>query len=266
MGNAKVLLPVFSTYITAARSIRNFTFFANEMSASVINIISPHIDDAILSIGGLIAKLRKSGNQVMIRYIFTFSNWTNQNSISGKQYSSDAKTVTSLRKNEEQAVSRLFDYKYEFLDYYDCPLRLQNPKEDATTSDLITVSLKKLINKSHPCFFPLGIDHPDHILIAEIGSKLRNGGYNAFFYEDLPWFSSANYDYRSLTSLIRGKGLEPMILRIDMDSKMEAIKLYKSQVSNSWIKDIINYSYNLNDNAFYERFWKPINSESPFTF
>ena len=217
----------------------------------MIHIISPHIDDAIFSLGGTILKLKDNSENVLIHYIFTISDWTNSNNCSGKLYSKNKFVVTNIRKQEEEIVSKRVGYKYIMYDYYDMPLR---SGDDVSASEIQDALLDK-INKEDIIFFPIGIGHPDHERIREVGISLFYMGFNTLFYEDMPYI--AHYDYHTLFHLTQRKGFEAETLSICLEKKLSLARIYKSQVSDQWLKDIKNYAYNLEDNKFYERFWKP---------
>jgi LmbE family N-acetylglucosaminyl deacetylase len=223
-----------------------------------IHIISPHIDDAILSLGGFISSFKNSGN-IVIKYIFSISDWTNARAIGGKVYKKNAQSVTLLRKNEEMKASELLNYRYEYLDLLDFPLRRN--VTDSETVETIRKNLTGSIGKDEICFFPLGLSHPDHVLIREIGFALKEEGYLVLFYEDLPYVFSAD---SSVQNLVESKQLESASIMIEMESKLEAIKVYRSQIPHEWIRDVIYHSYDAPSNSYKERFWKPIGQHLDF--
>jgi hypothetical protein len=100
--------------------------------------------------------------------------------------------------------------------------------------------------------------HPDHILIREIGNELMKDNYEIWFYEDLPYAAWLDPEAEKLYETLYRSGLKPEILEIDFARKAHLITCYNSQVSRGWINDIRNYSYSLNANKYFERFWRPI--------
>lgn len=224
--------------------------------------ISPHIDDALLSVGGLIINLINEKKQVNIKYIFTISNWTNPEAITEKTYVSDPVIISKIRKSEEMGISLVLKYEYDFLDYLDNPLRRELRKEE---QELMIYKLRKqleqLINKNDCYFFPLGLDHPDHILVREMGIDFLKKGFNILFYEDMPYLTSGKYDKREFYNAITKMGLVPEETFIDFEMKRSLLFKYESQVSHSWIKDMMNYSYNIERNSYVERWWKPVHGK-----
>ena len=221
-------------------------------------IISPHIDDAVLSLGGLIQDLTMKNEKVSILYVFTISQWTNPNAISGKKYDKDTISVTEIRKEEESAIAKRLAYDFDFMDFHDLPLRFtgNSSSEVAMISEIIN-TIKKRITRDDQVFFPLGLDHHDHIIIHKIGLDLIDEGYQILFYEDLPYAAMGKHDHqKNYTNLIQ-KDFEPISIPIDIDVKIDLLKHYGSQMSQTWLNHISTYAYSLHDNKFYERFWKP---------
>lgn len=228
-----------------------------------VNLMSPHIDDAWLSAGGLINKILEKNHTISIDYVFTISDWTNQSAISGKKYEQDVTKISALRKSEELGIQAMLGYDYSFWDYYDFPLR--NPKEEDT---FLSIQIeKKFLNKFSAedlIMFPIGINHPDHLLVSNLGWKLLKRGYNIAFFEDMPYFAFGGFYLDDLYATILKKELECQSVAIDYKRKVEILQFYESQISPVWIKDMMNYSYNMLDNKFYERFWIPKNNINLF--
>ena len=59
--------------------------------------ISPHIDDAMLSMGGLIIKLMSENRTVDILYIFTITDWVNPEIGPGKKYVKETTMISNIR-------------------------------------------------------------------------------------------------------------------------------------------------------------------------
>lgn len=218
-------------------------------------IISPHIDDAVLSMGGTIHDFITKAFELQVVYVFSKSSWCNETIYSGP-LSQDH--VTTLRKAEEHRASALGRYDFTFLDFLDAPLR-----EGYTVTQLksmvedIEQALRYIISPSDTVFFPLGLFHPDHILIREIGKVFHEQQYHILFYEDMPYMTDAGVDYASLCKDLRAMGLEKLTNRIDFAAKHRMLKQYKSQVSEDWIGGLKCYAYNPLDESYYERFWQP---------
>ena len=221
-------------------------------------IISPHIDDAFLSLGGSILNGVKRKEKVKIGYIFTKSVYTNPDPISGEQYGNDENVITGLRKDEEKEINQLLEYDFYFLDYPDNSLRQKygmNSENHIKTE--IKNELANKINKNEVCFFPLGLGHVDHHMTREIGIQLVGAGYKIKFYEDMPYMTWQNY--LEAYNLIKNNVFFPLVEEyeeIDFQTKLNILNCYRSQVSGRWLSDIAAYSYSPKDNKYYERYWK----------
>lgn len=225
--------------------------------------ISPHIDDAFLSAGGLIINLLERGMEIRIDYIFTITEWTNFESISRKSYSTNKEEITAIRKEEEISINEIISYEYDFLDFLDFPLRKQIETNDITLVKLIFERLKEKITNTDCIYFPLGLDHPDHRLIHHIGQIFLQEGYKVIFYEDMPYMTYCIKDLKSYYDTLIQKKLVCETFQVNFEKKRKILECYSSQVSLSWIKSIRNYSYNLNENNYSERFW---HNEKDFLF
>jgi len=224
----------------------------------MIHIVSPHIDDAILSLGGLVMDLINKDKRIHITYLFTVSNWTNPNAISGLTYSKDEAAISQLRKEEEKSIMAELNYACDFLDLHDLPLRFGNRAvdEQAIIRE-ITKRLHATVTKDDLIFFPLGLDHADHIITHKVGLQFIVAGYQVIFYEDLPYAALGNYDHKKQYSILKEQELEPVIVDVDIHKKMDLLRHYESQMSQIWLNHIRNYSYSAKDNQYYERYWKP---------
>lgn len=127
--------------------------------------------------------------------------------------------------------------------------------EKAVAKDIESRLLKTINCETDVIFFPMGLEHPDHQRVREIGISLFYSGFRALFYEDMP--DAAKYDYKILLPLAQRRGFYPELVSIDMEEKVALTRFYKNQHDEEGIKDLKNYAYNLGENKFYERFWKP---------
>jgi hypothetical protein len=103
----------------------------------------------------------------------------------------------------------------------------------------------------------LGINHVDQVLVRQIGLTLLKKGYDIILYEDLPYAALGYFNYEESYNSIIKNNFRPYFMEIDIENKILDLTLYSTQVSDSWLKDIKNYSYSLKENKFYERFWQP---------
>jgi len=224
----------------------------------MIYVLAPHIDDAILSIGGLIQGLVKKKKEVTVIYVFTISNWINPDAITRSNAIDDTVLVTKLRKTEEENVAKYLKYNYFFLDFEDFPIRkpFLNSLSEQLLIESIQSALKGFFNENDMCYFPIGIKHPDHQIVGTIGKNLRGAGYNIIFYEDIPYVADNEFDPEQFCARMKAEGFTHELINIDINFKLSLLKKYKSQMSYEWLNCVRSYSINISGNGHNERIWK----------
>lgn len=239
---------------------------------------SPHLDDVVLSCGGLIAKLKKE--KVLIVTIFS--------DYQGQKYSKharcylehlkfiDAKDYFNTRKKEERTAAKFLNYDFEWLDFPEAIFRFNKCllftnyfynstkkllglvyKKDKNILFLIRekieIILKNKSNNESKIYFPLGIgNHVDHQILHEIGlSFLKKRFKKIYFYEDFP--------YVIKTKKFKLKGLcfkKEMLSKRNLETKLTAILSYKSQI-NILFKGVLDFKqqfFNFHKKN-YEKYW-----------
>ena len=221
-----------------------------------IQIVSPHIDDAFLSLGGCIVKWIEKGFKVTVYNIFTISNWVAPDSLSGIEKRLTTDEVTRLRKREEMLVQKKARFRYECWDFLDFPLRKRFSKnDDIRMANEIAMKLRPVVNEGDLIFFPSAVgNHNDHILINKIGRSFSREHSNIAFFEDMPYTSWAETNFQTLYKK-NLKDKMPICEKINSEIKMKILKLYSSQITAKFLSSIESYSYNPIDNTNYERFW-----------
>jgi len=181
--------------------------------------ISPHPDDAVISCGGRILKEKEKDQVVINVFCKEYSGLTNWDKIS-ENYSDNP---MKERIEEDRKILNDLDVKSFYLDFYDnavCLDLLNKKREDSQKNQIYQELEKKLqsFSKEANIFFPSGIGHPDHLILAKIGLKMTNLK-KIFFYEDLPY---ALFENQRQTK----KGYQ---ISSFVDKKLETILLYKTQ-------------------------------------
>jgi LmbE family N-acetylglucosaminyl deacetylase len=157
---------------------------------SKIAVISPHLDDAPLCLGGILSEI--SGVvDVDVFNVFSISNYT----ACGIR---DTEETSRTRKREESDMAKRIGYHPFFLDYLDAIIRIGQNENDFINPDYhprsdpiydeLSERLGKTILESRysQAFFPLGIGyHVDHMLLFQIGLRLHEMGAPISFYEDV---------------------------------------------------------------------------------
>lgn len=220
-----------------------------------IMVVSPHQDDAALSIGGTMYRWTTLGSPVRIVNCFTISNYA---PFSVKR-TENPKLVRLIRNAEDAAFcSRVGgNIKTRSLDELDAILRLgtsdlnciltHRPLDDA---DLWAVGSlqKKLRNSWSNCMavIPLAIgSHIDH-RVAHLASVFSLQSSNVAFYEDLPYAARVSPSERKkaivFTEQLTGLKLSPIRIAIDTNLKRTLLEAYSSQLSREDIENTITYS------------------------
>lgn len=196
---------------------------------SKILIISPHLDDSVFSLGGLIYLL-KEYVEITIINVFSNSNYCYDKEI-------DAETVTKIRKEEDQlALFELGINKIVNLDFKEALLRGHSRKdifldrEGLDETDLIkqiSFSLKPFADNDTHVIAPSAFgSHIDHLLCREATKNMPN----VLFYEDLPY---ANRNVRNDSTLDFLKKYQKTKISLgdtSIEKHLKACLIYKSQI------------------------------------
>jgi LmbE family N-acetylglucosaminyl deacetylase len=211
-------------------------------------IISPHMDDAFLDLGGYI--LTKNRDEIIeIIDIFSLDPWTIG------EFGSKAKRV-NIRKNEESSNSYKTNVKIHFWDYpaawkergYLC----WSDKVDLEKDSELILELKKrienkiLMGQFEKIFYPIGIGgHVDHQIIHEIGIQLsaEHDKIQSYYYEDLPYALNTDFWERSY-GFFSSKYLSYKSINFStfLEEKMALLSAYKSQLTLEEVEAVMEYS------------------------
>jgi len=158
-------------------------------------VLSPHYDDAPLSLGQSMADGELSRHRVTVGVVFSRSNWT----IWFHPTRSRWPLATAIRYGEELRNARRFRYRVRRGGIEETVLRtgviapetFLDPTFDAAASgDLEPVYdlLRKWVSGYDVVVAPLGIGgHVDHQLVTEAARRLLDDGRAVAFYEDRPY-------------------------------------------------------------------------------
>jgi hypothetical protein len=208
-------------------------------------ILSPHIDDAFLSLGGFIAKYF-SLHDLEVLDIFSYDPW-----VLGDSEIADKLKNIEVRKKEEILNASIVGIKVNFLDFpagwkergYPRWQMNIDRKRDHKILNQISRYLEKLAGSFDLIFSPLGIGgHVDHKLIREIASKLFKS--KVYYYEDQPYALEKNF-FRCSKNFQKKQRLLSYVLSItkkELKIKEMFVGNYKSQLTKEEMKMIIKYS------------------------
>jgi len=210
--------------------------------------ISPHLDDAIFSCGGLIFEQVRSGIKVEIWTItagipdpYNLSEFAQ---MLHKRWGVETE-ATSTRLAEDLKACKLVGAIPTHLNWFDCIYRFNNNadaliKED---DDLFTVNpekalvneigkyLVKHIPEDAQIITPIGLGgHIDHRLSYQ---AVKTSGLDALFYADYPYVT---YDFKNNPQLetTHWSRLPHVISEDGLKAWQKAVLAYSSQLSTFW--------------------------------
>jgi len=227
-------------------------------------ILSPHADDAALSIGGMLCK-NALEEPVTLVTIFGRSNYLRESA-----FQSDWEFVTATRKSEDVAFADSLGIKLQYLEFPEASLRLGSSydkifskeiqTEDQFPPDLITV-INQIVDSESPklLFAPLGLGlHRDHLIACRLPHKITKPGATVVvYYEDLPYAAYvAEYEILRHASFV-SPSLTPTYVSIDSElpNKLANLMLYQSQISEFELGIVKYYASRWKQGRLYERVW-----------
>lgn len=212
-----------------------------------ILILSPHMDDAFLSVGGTIAKF-SGNNKIHILDIFSFDPWVL------KEFDRLDKNLNiSTRKKEERKNSSIVNVLLKFLNYpagweergYS---KWQTSVDARVDRHLIKEIKDKLILMAKEytvVLAPLAIGgHVDHRLIRDITISMGVED-KICYYEDLPYALEENF-IGYAKGFIKDHRLQPVNVELGnefLSQKSRFVSTYKSQLNPTEMLLVMDYTY-----------------------
>ena len=213
--------------------------------------LSPHLDDAILSCGLLMERLKTLKKKIKVISVFTRAGdktFTPQakNFLANSGYK-DANILFAERKKEDKLAIRYFKADYQHLDFVDAAWREsgdggviyknENEQFSGEISKLDTGITNKIIqkisleiprNKKTICLVPIGIGgHADHVIIRSLARNLK---LPVLYWSDFPYNTNDKAVKRLLSE--RGEFERFLVIKVPKKTKKyKAIKFYRSQLS-----------------------------------
>jgi LmbE family N-acetylglucosaminyl deacetylase len=239
-------------------------------------IIEPHMDDAILSVGGLMWELREICEFTVVS-VTGHSNFTSYHRINRDFF--DVNTVTSIRREESELVMRVLGGKHAVLDTYDAPLRYQPGNWTLEWHARNRRAISAFINHSstdaevHACansiqqmlmdtdaqeiWIPLGVGtSADHEMTrnASLLSLMRMTDLfrrvDVCFYQDVPYaMNFPRHTDQILAALVsRGASVEKAVCDItdSMSAKLRLISIYASQFKMTYMRPKVEMTARMN--------------------
>lgn len=227
-------------------------------------IVSPHMDDAALCLGGTLAEgLLGTDNHILC--VFN-SVWTCTPELM------DGRNIDSLNKAEHEQVMSALGCSYEYWDYPEANARgyseWYSPLDllrDRALFDILYNRLSTLLYESsyENIFFPMSVErHTDHELLYRVLRRLllekgRPESCRIFLYEDLPYSYYVNMA-QWIADMVHDYALIPFLMDIRSRAafKIHLLTVYKTQVEQRDIDATMNYAESIVPGRIIERFWE----------
>ena len=261
-------------------------------SSSIIHIyLSPHLDDAVYSCGGMIHRQVDSGARVVVVTFCTgdpppgplseFAQALHERWQPNAR--APAAEVVAVRRREDLAALDGLGAQAVHLDVPDCIYRLNTATglplyaSSAALFGSLHPSELSLIRRTatklstllhgfgrHHLYVPLGIgQHVDHLLARRAAEAA--GGVFAYF-EDYPYVANAAERWTGPGALgPHGRTLAPELIYLaeaDLRARLDAMACYASQLSSFWTSPqnldeaVRQFTQRVGQQAPAERIWK----------
>lgn len=208
-----------------------------------IVILSPHFDDAVLSLGQHMVNWKSEGRKIKVITVFTrFGN--------GKflpKYSRDyliksgfdsVKSFEEARIREDTEVMKKMRVNYEYWDFIDAGFRSKDndiflyPDKkkllEGKINNIDKIIIKEIFEKINQIktrylLIPDGVGgHVDHILVKEVGEKMKR--VKKLYYLESPYLWESLNFMKILKYIFRVKSLV-----VNLKNKDKLLERYKSQ-------------------------------------
>lgn len=224
--------------------------------------VSPHLDDAVLSCGGVIASIVRQGGEAVVLTVFAGANGGRKLAPYAARY--HAKCGLSdfwTRRWEDIEACELLGAGFVHLRFPEILYRYDRhgrPRaegrgdlfsalraDDEAIVAAVGVELRRWIERLRPAVVcgPAGFgEHVDHLIVnialrravSDIGSEAPR----CWLYEDMPY--AATGDRTAAIQAALAKAAEPVVRQLaepDWSRKLRAIEAYRSQLASIWHVD-----------------------------
>ncbi|MBE0683502.1 MAG: PIG-L family deacetylase [Anaerolineales bacterium] len=207
--------------------------------------ISPHLDDAVLSLGGLIYDQAHTGQEVEIWTMFCGLPITDEVSLFARElhlqwgFRSAEETVLSRREEDSRAVATLGARGVHF-DFPDCIYRrgmdgnwlypdntfVSPHKDEVEFIEKMTTALAERLESDDTLICPLAIGgHVDHVIVRR---AVENLNHSLMYYADFPYLLDAPSSFDTIEKTMQATN--KMVSRIGLAAWQESAAAYKSQI------------------------------------
>lgn len=247
--------------------------------------LAPHLDDVVLSCGGLIARQLRAGDRALVLTVFAGDPPADVRSPFADELARRGQAeenYAAVRRAEDQAAVERLGAAWLHWPYPDCIYRRSpdgeflypnnvaifaevHPLERMGLAGDLAIRLQACCAELRPAtvFAPMTVGHHvDHQLVQWAARRLSPRGWALRFYEDYPYVA---FPGRLEAVLATGKwqaGLESLAAA-DLQTKIEAIACYRSQVpglfggEDAMAERVKTYFHGLSADGPVERYWQP---------
>jgi LmbE family N-acetylglucosaminyl deacetylase len=200
-------------------------------------IVSPHFDDAPLSLGQSMIDGALSPHRVTVGIVFGRTSWVRW----FHPTRSRAPVAGAIRRAEELHAAMRFRYRVRIAGFEEAILRLDTTDPaiyldhdfDADESPLMPAvreAIDRWSGDADQVVFPLGVGgHVDHKLCATVGRELSDRGTPVAFYEERPYRAYIDDDAVAALASRLDPGLERRDASGDITSTKRRRLFYPSQ-------------------------------------
>ncbi len=208
-------------------------------------VVSPHLDDGVLSCGGALALWAASGEQPCVVTVCAGRPVDDVTDFARFQHARWGKTadIVGLRRDEDRRALAILGATPAWLPYLDCIYRgerytsetaLFGPValDEQDLIELVAVDLATLWKETDEAIvvMPLGLgNHVDHQIVRAAGDWLGSLDVPVVWYEDFPYAARPG-GAEQLAALTAGLRAETADISEVLDRKIAAIAAYASQV------------------------------------
>jgi LmbE family N-acetylglucosaminyl deacetylase len=223
--------------------------------------LSPHLDDAILSCGGLIHVQRQAGERVGVLTLCAGSPSPGTLSPLAQQYESDwgewGDGMAARRAENAAILSSWGVQSWECsvqdaiyrgakgAPYYETRadlFREPHPQDAASLLPLWEGRVRQLEGEEAQgilLYAPLGVGgHVDHELARRLGQRMAEGGWRVWFYEDYPYIELEAGGVQAAQARFGIHTWTSRIVTIDVLAKIEAVRAYHTQIGRVFGSEI----------------------------
>lgn len=194
-------------------------------------MISPHLDDAVLSCAQLI---NSRPGTTILTVLAGFPPGTHEGWSARTTGLTIAKDANHRRREEDERASHILASRSKWIDLFALEYVLGgSPDERQSKIEEVLVEAVTATD-AHVVFIPLGVTHPDHIAVSDAALRAVFGTDLAcFVYMDMPYGQARpGRVRRRLRELRRKVAVEPLVQFVgDLERKAEAVRAYSSQVT-----------------------------------